>query len=234
MAGPAPGRWAALPREAPALSPEERAELRAGLLLRRFGILARELAGAEWGELRAVLTRLEYAGEIERGYFVEGLSGEQYALSEARAELGAAPRRTEPAVRLSLADPASLWGGTFPLSRPDGSRVAVSRLPQNVVVARGGRPLLLAESHGRSLTALHGFEMDSLPALIPALQEPWSRPPTQRPVRRLEVHLWDGAPVRRSPASRALLEGGFYADGDRLCFDGFPGPRPRDHSEDPS
>ncbi len=42
--------------------------------------------------------------------------------------------------------------------------------------------------------------------------------------RHFEVRLWDGAPVRRSPAAAALLESGFYADGDRLSFDGFPGP----------
>ena len=222
--GPVPGRWAPLPREASPLSPEERAEKRARLLLERFGVLARELAGPEWSLLRPVLTRLEYAGEVERGYFVEGLSGEQYALAEAVGQLGAPARRKEPLLRVSLADPASLWGGTFPLSRPDGSRVQAPRLPQNLLVVRGGRALLLAEAHARSLTPLHGFEPDGLPELIRALQEPWSRPPEQRAVRRLEVRLWDGAPVRRSPAAAALLESGFYADGDRLCFDGFPGP----------
>ena len=42
----------------------------------------------------------------------------------------------------------------------------------------------------------------------------------------MEVRLWDGAPVRRSPAAAALLAAGFFADGDRLSFDGFPGPQP--------
>ena len=224
--GPLLGRWSALRSEAPTLGPEERAEKRARLLLERFGVVARELAGTEWSAVRHALTRLEYAGEVERGYFVEGLSGEQYALGEAVPQLPAPPRRREPAVRVSLADPASLWPGIFPLSRPDGSRVPVARLPQNVIVARGGRALLLAEGQGRSLTPLHGFEPDALPDLIEALQEPWSRPPEQRPVRRMEVRLWDGAPVRRSPAAAALLAAGFFADGDRLSFDGFPGPQP--------
>jgi len=222
--GPVLGRWSALRSEACALTPEQRAEKRARLLLDRFGIAARELAGAEWAAVRQALTRLEYAGEVERGYFVEGLSGEQYALAEAVRLLAAAPRRREPALRVSLADPASLWPGVFPLSRLDGSRVQTARLPQNLLVVRNGRALLLAEGQGRSLTPLHGFQEDALPDLIRALQEPWSRPPEQRPARRLDVRLWDGAPVRRSLAAAALLEAGCYADGDRLSFDGFPGP----------
>jgi ATP-dependent Lhr-like helicase len=221
------GRWAALPREASGLSPDELAERRAWLLLERHGILTRDLAGGEWPGLRPALTRLEYAAEVERGYFVEGLAGEQYALAEALAELGARPRRREPCVRLSLADPASLWPAVLPLVRPDGSRVPAPRLPQHSVVVRAGRPLLLAESHGRALTPLAGLEPALLPEVLRALVEPWDRPPAQRPVRRLEVREWDGAPVRRAPAAGALLEAGFYADGDRLAFDGFAGPGAR-------
>jgi ATP-dependent Lhr-like helicase len=223
-AAPLAGRWAALPREPAGLSPEELAEKRAHLLFTRFGVLARELAGSDWAALRQALTRMEYAGEIERGYFVEGLSGEQYALAEAVRELAGTPRRRERIVRLSLADPASLWAGIVPLTRPDGSRVQTTRLPQNLVIVRGGRPLLLAEGQGRSLTPLDGFEPDALPELIRALVEPWTRPPGQRPVRRIEVERWDGSPVRGSAVASALLAAGFFASGDRLMFDGFPGP----------
>ena len=218
------GRWSALRRDTPPISPEDRAERKARLLLERFGVVCRDVAGGDWAALRQALTRLEYAGEIERGYFVEGLAGEQYALPEALAQLGAGPRRRERAVRLSLVDPACLWGSVFPVLDTEGARVPTARLPQNVLVARGGRALLLAEGQGRALAPLQGFEMEALPDLLQALLEPWQRPAAARPVRHVEVATWAGAPVRRSPAAGALLAAGFYTHGDRLVFDGYPGP----------
>jgi hypothetical protein len=53
------------------------------------------------------------------------------------------------------------------------------------------------------------------------------RPLTLRPVRRLEVLGWDGHPVRETEAFGAFVEAGFSADGERLSWDGYPGPRPR-------
>jgi ATP-dependent Lhr-like helicase len=116
------GRWSALSPEEP-LPPEAREEAWARLLLGRWGVVSRELArGVEWARLRRVLTRLEYADEVARGYFVEGLSGEQYAHPEALELLSRPAGRQEPEIRLSLADPACLWGPVFPLSRPPGAR----------------------------------------------------------------------------------------------------------------
>src|SRR2546427_335747 len=70
---PVIGRWSALGDE-DRLSPEEYQEARARLLLSRYGVVARELAQGDWSTLRHTLLRMEYGGEIARGYFVEGLS----------------------------------------------------------------------------------------------------------------------------------------------------------------
>src|SRR5437879_397510 len=83
---PVIGRWSALAEEE-GLSPEEREEARAHLLLARYGVLSRELAQGDWSTLRHTLLRMEYGGEVVRGYFVEGLSGEQYALEDTLREL---------------------------------------------------------------------------------------------------------------------------------------------------
>jgi ATP-dependent Lhr-like helicase len=220
------GRWSAL-AEDEALSPEERDEARAHLLLARHGVVARELARGDWATLRHVLLRMEYGGEVVRGYFVEGLSGEQYALEDALAELTAPPaRRAEPHVLVNLVDPANLWGRVWPLSRRDGSRLSVARLPHAWLVVRAGRPVVLAEGYGRDLTPLAGFAPVDLPGTVRALQALLERPLTLRPVRRLEVLRWDGRPVRESEAFGAFVEAGFGADGSRLSWDGFPGPRP--------
>ncbi len=219
------GRWSALAEEEP-LSPEERDEARAHLLLARHGVVGRELARGDWATLRHVLLRMEYGGEVVRGYFVEGLSGEQYALEEALAELTAPPaRRAEPHVLVNLVDPANLWGRVWPLSRLDGARLSVARLAHAWLILRAGRPVLLAENYGRELTPLAGFEPVDLPGTVRALQAMLDRPLTLRPVRRLEVRGWDGRPVRETDAFRAFVEAGFSADGSRLSWDGHPGPR---------
>jgi ATP-dependent Lhr-like helicase len=223
---PLVGRWSAFGDDEP-LGAEERDEARARLLLSRYGVLARELAGGDWSTLRHTLLRLEYGGEVARGYFVEGLSGEQYALADALRDLDAPARRAEPHVLVNMVDPANLWGRLFALSRPDGTRVAAARIPQSWLVFRAGRPVLLAEGHGRDLSPLAGWEGVDLPGAVRALTALADRPLPQRPVRRLEVYRWAGQPVRTSEAFEALVDAGFGADGPRLFYDGYPAPRTR-------
>ena len=221
---PVVGRWSALAEEEP-LSPEERQEARAQLLLSRYGVVARELAQGDWSALRHTLLRMEYGGEVVRGYFVEGLSGEQYALADALQSLDAPSRRAEPHVLVNMVDPANLWGRVFALTRADATRAAATRIPQSWLVMRAGRPVLLAEAHGRDLTPLAGWEAVDLPGAVRALQSLAERPLTQRPVRRLEVLTWAGRPVRAGEAFDALVDAGFTVDGPRLTWDGHPGPR---------
>ncbi|MBI4589129.1 MAG: DEAD/DEAH box helicase [Candidatus Rokubacteria bacterium] len=229
LSRPAPllGRWSALAVDEPA-APDEREEAWGRHLLTRYGVVSRELArGTEWATLRRTLIRLEYAGEVLRGYFVRGLSGEQYALEEALEELQAGIQRREPPLLLNSCDPANLWGHALPLSRRDGSKPPVTRIPSTLLLVRGGSPRLLVEGYGRDLTPLAGFEIGELPELIRVLQDVLKRPPALRPVKRIDVHTWDGAPVRGSEAAGPLLKAGFYPDGPRLIWDGYPGPRPR-------
>jgi len=221
---PVIGRWSALSDEE-RLSPEELEEARARLLLSRYGVVARELAQGDWSTLRHTLLRMEYGGEIVRGYFVEGLSGEQYALADALPDLDAAPRRAEPHALVNMVDPANLWGRVFPLVRRDGSRAAAPRVPQSWLVFRQGRPILVCEGQGRGLTPLAGWEDVDFPGVIGALQSLMHRPLVLRPVRRLEVTAWEGRPVRETEAFSALARAGFTVDGERLSWDGFPGPR---------
>jgi len=221
---PVIGRWSALGEE-DRLSPEEYQEARARLLLSRYGVVARELAQGDWSTLRHTLLRMEYGGEIARGYFVEGLSGEQYALADALPDLDTAPRRAEPHALVNIVDPANLWGRVFPLVRRDGSRAAAPRVPQSWLVFRQGRPILLCEGQGRELTPLAGWQDVDFPGAIGALQSLMQRPLVLRPVRRLDVTTWEGRPVRETEALPRLTRAGFTVDGGRLSWDGYPGPR---------
>jgi ATP-dependent Lhr-like helicase len=220
---PVLGRWSATASDE-ALAPEEAHEARAHLLLARYGVLARELVSGEWSDLRHALMRLEYAGEVVRGYFVEGLSGEQYALEDALRDLEEpAPRRSQSHVLVSLVDPANLWGRVFALARLDGTRAPATRLPTSWLLLRRGRPVLLAEGHGRALTPLVGWEPGDFVGAVRAFQFVMDRPLALRPVRRLEVATWDGRPIEQTEAAATLRELGFAANGSLLCLEGRPG-----------
>jgi ATP-dependent Lhr-like helicase len=118
------GRWSILPRADMTIAgsaggppTEELAEAVAWQLLSRWGVVAWELWSREsyrvpWREVVRALRRLEARGQAFGGRFVAGMSGEQYASSEAAALLADvradAGRGEEVAV--AGADPLNLTG----------------------------------------------------------------------------------------------------------------------------
>jgi ATP-dependent Lhr-like helicase len=203
---PVVGRWSTLAQDDP-LSPEEHAEARAHLLLARYGVLARELVETGWSTLRLALLRMEYGGEVVRGYFVEGLSGEQYALEEALEDLAASPRRGASHVLVSVGDPANVWGRVFTLTALDGTRVTPPR-GAGWLVLRNGTPIALAEDHGRELKPLAAWQPTDLAGVIDALARVLDRPAASRPVRRIDVASWNGQPVAATDVYVALRRAG--------------------------
>ena len=122
------GRWSLLhPAEGDGAAAES-GEAIARMLLRRYGIVFRELLVREsvtprWRELLIALRRLEDRGEIRGGRFVSGFIGEQFALPVA-VESVRAVRNQPPSGRLiavSAADPLNLVGILVP-----GERVAAN------------------------------------------------------------------------------------------------------------
>ena len=140
------GRWSLFARPAAATRPEERAERWAAQLLRRYGVvfrdlLARESAAPPWRLLQPVLRRQEARGEIRGGRFVAGVAGEQFATPDAVERLRRI-RDSKPPVQnhngtgdwlvLSATDPINLFGVITP-----GPRVPATR--GNRFVVRDGR-----------------------------------------------------------------------------------------------
>jgi ATP-dependent Lhr-like helicase len=113
------------------------------MLLRRYGVvlrelLARETVEAKWRELLMCFRRLEDRGEVRAGRFVSGFLGEQFALPVAVESLRAERKRptAEAAgyaetITLSAADPLNLVGIVVP-----GERVA--SISGNLVSFREG------------------------------------------------------------------------------------------------
>jgi ATP-dependent Lhr-like helicase len=115
-------------------------------LLTRYGImfrrlLEREALNASWYELSRVYRRLESRGEIRGGYFVSGVSGEQFALPEAISQLRGMRKQTaqDHWVVLSGADPLNLAGILTPGPR-------VSAVAANRILLQDGLPLATLEA----------------------------------------------------------------------------------------
>jgi ATP-dependent Lhr-like helicase len=111
------GRWSLL--RTPSVlgnerSPEEIAREQAEQLLRRYGIVAREVHRKEnmlpWGMIARELQRMELRGEIRRGYFLEGFSGMQFADPAAVEKIRAVRERDNRINVLNGCDPANPYG----------------------------------------------------------------------------------------------------------------------------
>jgi ATP-dependent Lhr-like helicase len=214
------GRWSVVPWGRP--EPEALAVTQASLLLERYGIVARELALLDpwllpWRVLYEVLSRMELAGQVRRGYFVEGLSGAQFALPEAAQqlqELHVPSTATAPAVLLHSMDPANLYGSGAPFDIPllDGGTRPLLRRPGNWLVLRVGRPVLLIEQHGKRLTALASASREDVSAAIACLPGILDnrRGPAAR--HKLSVEEWNGQSVTSSEGRELLEATGFVRD----------------------
>jgi ATP-dependent Lhr-like helicase len=145
------GRWSLL--QTAGESPANVLDLRARQLLRRYGVLCRELLGREpssppWRELLPVLRRSEARGEIRGGRFIAGLVGEQFALPEAVDALRSARRMESQGqfIRISACDPLNLAGIITPGPR-------VPSILGNRLIYRDGVPVAAVESGERRIIA---------------------------------------------------------------------------------
>ena len=214
------GRWSVVSWGRP--EPEAHAVAQASLLLERYGIVARELALLDpwllpWRVLYEVLSRMELAGEVRRGYFVEGLSGAQFALPEAAQqlqELHVPSTATAPALLLHSMDPANLYGSGAPFDIPllDGGTRPLLRRPGNWLVLRAGRPVLLIEQHGKRLTALASASRDDVAAAVACLPGIFDNRRGLSARHKLTVEEWNGQPVTSSEGRELLEAAGFVRD----------------------
>lgn len=118
------GRWSLLSVEGEAQADEAHAVFWAEQLLRRYGVLFRDVLAREtglppWRDLLRALRLMEMRGQIRGGRFVQSFVGEQFALPEAVEALRAIRRKppTNELVRLSASDPLNLVGIITPGDR---------------------------------------------------------------------------------------------------------------------
>jgi len=123
---------------------QQRVQHIAKILLQRYGVVFRKLLEREsqlppWRELLYVYRRMEARGEIRGGRFVEGFSGEQFALPEAVSLLRKCAKQTDSLYVISAADPLNLTGIISP-----GERITVSN--KNKIVYQNGTPVARSQA----------------------------------------------------------------------------------------
>ncbi len=200
------GRWTLVQRFSimgKPVSVGERAARQARQLLARYGIvtyerLENETGAWDWNLIYQELQRQEMRGEVRRGYFVQGLSGAQFALPEVVEQLRALRDTTDDAepVVLNACDPANLYGP----AREDSDVLTFTRIPSTWLVQARGLPVLVAANTGTALTTAPGVDDGTLQRALKALFTHLSSFE-----RRIIVETWNDAPALDS-AGASLIE----------------------------
>ncbi|MGQ9455402.1 MAG: DEAD/DEAH box helicase [Armatimonadota bacterium] len=222
---PVPGRWTLLSSLArPEVSDEERAELYARILLERYGVVAKNLVqrpgelSIKWENLYHIYQRMELAGEIERGYFVEGLTGAQFALPEAVDELlGRKPGTRivdQPAqerigILVNACDPVYLFGTSGPFDEGFGR---LNRLPSNYAVLLNGKPVVTVELASRTLNIRQNLSVEDMETALATLVHLVDTPWPIRAYRKVEISYLGSEPVIGSPVENILRSIGFQRE----------------------
>ena len=160
------GRWSLIHKPGtlgPPLADDAHALAVARQWLNRYGIVSRdwwrrERPPVSWRSMYQELKRLEFRGEVRRGYFVRGLAGAQFALPDAVERLRDAALYDDPSVPLvviAATDPANPY--TLPLDGAARDPLSRPRGPGGLLVLQAGQVILSVEGRGRNIVAAEGL-----------------------------------------------------------------------------
>ncbi len=198
------------------VSATERAAAWAATLLERHGLVARETASVEalgggFSGIYRVLRSMEDAGQVRRGYFVEGLGGAQFAWPGVVDRL----RRVRDtggdrqATALAATDPANPFGWLLPWPElTDTSGHGPRRATGSAVVLVDGEPVLHLDRGGRRLRTFRDAAEEDVAEALDALR-PLAR---GRPRNTLVVEEVNGQDASRSDLATAMERAGFLRD----------------------
>jgi len=200
---------------------------RAESLLARYGVVSREVARSEklaggFAPLYRVLSEMEDSGKVRRGWFVEGLSGGQFALLGALDRL----RQAEPDIDsvssagpgdvlvLSAVDPANPYGSLLPWPETEttGSTETETSSPArrtagaHVILVRGRLRIYVPKSRKEIWTFGRAEAITEIQVALARLVD---LPTSHNGGRSISVERIDGEAVTASPIRTLLEEVGF-------------------------
>jgi ATP-dependent helicase Lhr and Lhr-like helicase len=230
------GRWSLVesfsiygkPQSAPTnVETQSLAQQQAYLLLERYGILVKEWYRREngllpWYAIFQALKQMEWRGDVRRGYFVEGLSGVQFALPQIVEMLAASEAQTIPSgpTMLSALDPAVPFGSgvNLPLAGFDDQLLPLVRQAGNHLLFVEAKPVLYAENYGSRLWSLSGATGEQVEPALACLRQFLLLPEPLRPRKRIEVESWNGKPVTATSAVEWLQPHGFEKEDEKMVL----------------
>lgn len=207
---PFSGNWYAIGAERIERDTIDDAELakdRVRQLLRRYGILFREILAAElpqlqWAKVFRALRLMELSGELLAGYFFEGIPDAQFISPDAFRFLQE-PLPEDAVYWLNAADPASLCG-----IRLEALKGALpGRIPSTHLVYRGSRPVMISRRNGGALEFMTPPDDPRLPDYLAFFKALLTR--EFSPEKMVAVETINGKPALESEYSGALREFGF-------------------------
>ena len=220
------GRWSLVHTPGtlgPAADEQSLAERVARQWLARYGIVSRdwwrrERPAVGWRAIYHELKRLEFRGEVRRGYFVAGLAGAQFALPDAVEMVRSPVEGEEAPVVMAASDPANpyplpLAAGTTPtdpLARPRGAGA--------LLATRAGRIVLVAEGRGTKLRVAEDATPAEVRDAARALAERLVARQRRGRARDLVVETIDGERAASSRWADALREAEFKGMGTGLRY----------------
>ena len=181
----------------------------------RYGMITKEIVGLEegpwhWPEVYEALKQMEFAGDIQRGYFFTGISGIQFMVAAAAKRLEA---EKPDHIVLNACDPAQPYGRIIPQAEHD---LPFTCVPGTAIVMSGGKPVLLLERNGDkvSFDAGTGSLEEAVIAFAKAFQEKRLWPDR----KRIAVKYWPEDPQEKEKLQSALTAAGFMPEIDKMVL----------------
>ncbi|MGD9209871.1 MAG: DEAD/DEAH box helicase [Desulfobacteraceae bacterium] len=206
---PLSGNWFSLPKteEPDPVETEEIARERVRQLLKRYGILfrqllTRELPMLQWASIFKTLRLMEFSGEVVCGRFFKSISGLQFASKEALTYLQQ-PLLNEKIFWLNAADPASLCG----IDLPELKGKLPARQVTTFLVYQGDQLNLIAKRNGKKLEVNISPDHPRLQEHLNVFNDLLNR--NFNPLKKISIETVNEKNVLNSKFLPALKEFGF-------------------------
>jgi ATP-dependent Lhr-like helicase len=182
---------------------------RARQLLRRYGILFRELLVNEadllqWRQVFRTLRLMELSGEVLSGYFFEGVPGLQF-ISHDAFRMIQEPLPQDAVFWINAVDPASLCG----LSSTSLKQDLPARIASTYLVYHGAKLVMIAKRLGKALEIFVEPDAARFPDYCMLFGDMLNR--EFKPLQRISIETINGGPALRSPYVEVLKKFGFHA-----------------------